>query len=77
MQTARADAEALPFPDCHFDLVTCRIAAHHFAGVPTFVAEVWRVLRKGGTLALVDNVAPDGETTPGFSDAPNMSTSRS
>jgi ubiquinone/menaquinone biosynthesis C-methylase UbiE len=69
VQTARADAEALPFPDSHFDLVTCRIAAHHFAGVPTFVAEVWRVLRRGGTLALVDNVAPDAETTPGFSDA--------
>jgi ubiquinone/menaquinone biosynthesis C-methylase UbiE len=67
--TARADAEALPFPDARFDLVTCRIAAHHFPGVATFVAEAWRVLRRGGTLALVDNVAPDAESTPGFSDA--------
>src|SRR5262245_49537523 len=25
------DAEALPFPDASFDLVTCRYAAHHFA----------------------------------------------
>jgi ubiquinone/menaquinone biosynthesis C-methylase UbiE len=61
-----ADAEALPFPDGSFDLVTCRIAAHHFPNVPAFVAEVARVLKPGGTLGLVDNVSPDAETTPGF-----------
>jgi ubiquinone/menaquinone biosynthesis C-methylase UbiE len=66
METARADAEALPFPDGSFDLVTCRIAAHHFPDVPTFVAEVWRVLRAGGTFALVDNISPDAESTPGY-----------
>ena len=69
METARADAEALPFEDARFDLVTCRIAAHHFPDVPTFVAEVWRVLRGGGTFALVDNISPDVESTPGFSSA--------
>jgi SAM-dependent methyltransferase len=62
METARADAEALPFEDARFDLVTCRIAAHHFPDVPTFVAEVWRVLKA----ALVDNISPDLESTPGF-----------
>jgi ubiquinone/menaquinone biosynthesis C-methylase UbiE len=66
METARADAEALPFEDARFDLVTCRIAAHHFPDVPTFVAEVWRVLKGGGTFALVDNISPDVESTPGF-----------
>jgi ubiquinone/menaquinone biosynthesis C-methylase UbiE len=69
METTRADAEALPFEDARFDLVTCRIAAHHFPDVPTFVAEVWRVLSEGGTFALVDNIAPDAESTPGFSNA--------
>jgi len=69
LQTAHADAEALPFADRRFDLVTCRIAAHHFADAAAFVAEVWRVLRPGGTFALVDNVSPDAESTPGFSDA--------
>jgi ubiquinone/menaquinone biosynthesis C-methylase UbiE len=69
VQTARADAETLPFADRRFDLVTCRIAAHHFADVAAFVAEVWRVLKPGGTFALVDNVSPDAESTPGFSDA--------
>jgi len=66
METARADAEALPFEDARFDLVTCRIAAHHFPDVPTFVAEVWRVLKAGGIFALVDNISPDAESTPGF-----------
>src|SRR5215470_294419 len=69
METARADAEALPFEDQRFDLVTCRIAAHHFPDVPTFVGEVWRTLKAGGTFALVDNIAPDAESTPGFAKA--------
>lgn len=53
-----ADAEALPFEDGRFNLVTCRIAAHHFPGVTRFLAESVRVLRPGGTLAVVDNVVP-------------------
>jgi SAM-dependent methyltransferase len=69
MEVAVADAEALPFPDAHFDLVTCRIAAHHFPDVPRFVAEVRRVLKPGGTFALVDNISPDPLSTPGFSKA--------
>ncbi len=69
METAPADAEALPFEDARFDLVTCRIAPHHFPDIPTFVAEVWRTLKPGGTFALVDNISPDAESTPGFSSA--------
>jgi len=68
METALADAEALPFPDESFDLVTCRIAPHHFPSIATFLKEVLRVLKPGGTFALVDNVSPDAATTPGFSD---------
>jgi ubiquinone/menaquinone biosynthesis C-methylase UbiE len=69
METARADAEALPFEDGCFDLVTCRIAPHHFPDIATFASEVWRVLKAGGTFALVDNIAPDALSTPGFSGA--------
>ena len=64
--TAKADAQALPFADASFDLVTCRIAAHHFPDVPRFVTEVGRVLKPGGTFALVDNISPDASSTPGF-----------
>ncbi len=68
MSTATADAEKLPFPDAAFDLVTCRIAPHHFPDVTAFANEVARVLKPGGTFALVDNIAPDASTTSGFPD---------
>jgi ubiquinone/menaquinone biosynthesis C-methylase UbiE len=68
IETQRADAEDLPFADGTFDLVTCRIAPHHFPDIPKFVTEVHRVLKPGGVFALVDNVAPDAATTPGFTD---------
>ena len=55
-----ADAEALPFADATFDLVTCRIAPHHFPHIDRFIAEAYRVLRSGGWFAVVDNVVPAG-----------------
>jgi SAM-dependent methyltransferase len=54
-----ADAEALPFEDGSFDLVTCRIAPHHFPNPAAFLTEVARVLTPGGTFAMVDNIVPD------------------
>jgi ubiquinone/menaquinone biosynthesis C-methylase UbiE len=53
-----AKAEALPFEDQSFDIVTCRIAAHHFADPEKFVAEVARVLKPDGMFLLVDNISP-------------------
>lgn len=44
---AGADAQALPFAADSFDLVTCRLGAHHFPQVAAFVAEAARVLRPG------------------------------
>ena len=60
VRTTYAKAEALPFEDESFDLVTCRIAPHHFDSIPEFLREVHRVLKPGATLALVDNVVPAG-----------------
>lgn len=54
-----ADAEALPFLDESFDLVTCRIAAHHYPDVPRALSEMARVLVAGGRLILIDNVVPE------------------
>jgi len=60
IRTAYAKAEALPFEDASFDLVSCRIAPHHFDSIPDFLDEVHRVLKPNGLFALVDNVVPDG-----------------
>lgn len=54
-----ADAERLPFLDASFDLVTVRIAPHHYADVAQAAREMARVLRPGGRLVVVDNVAPE------------------
>jgi len=39
-------AERLPFADGSFDVVACRIAAHHFADVASAVREMARVSRR-------------------------------
>lgn len=56
-----ADAEELPFLDQTFDVVTCRIAAHHFPNPNKFVLEAARVLKPGGKFLLIDNVVPDDD----------------
>lgn len=58
-----ADAHALPFGACTFDLVTNRIALHHYADAREAVREMGRVCKHGGTVALVDNVVPSEEET--------------
>ena len=53
-----AAATELPFAGESFDLVTCRIAAHHFPDAQRFVHESARVLRPGGLLLLQDQMLP-------------------
>ncbi len=52
-----APAESLPFEDASFDVVTCRIAAHHFTDVRLAVAEMARVTRR--LVVVEDNVFVD------------------
>lgn len=68
VRTQLADAEDLPFDEATFDLVTCRIAPHHFPNPEVFISEVSRVLRTGGTFAMVDNVVPDDPEVALFCD---------
>ena len=60
------DVEALPFRDGAFDVVTCRIAAHHFADVAAAVREVRRVLRPGGSFLLQDILGHDDAEAAAF-----------
>ncbi len=68
VSTQLADAEDLPFENESFDLVTCRIAPHHFPDPAAFVGEVSRVLKAGGTFTMVDNVVPDDPEVALFCD---------
>ena len=58
-----ADAHALPFGDHLFDLVTNRLALHHYLNARKAIAEMARVCRRGGIVALVDNVVPPDRLT--------------
>ena len=61
VQTSLHSAEQLPYPDAAFDLVTCRVAAHHFSSPETFVRESARVLRPGGWFLLIDGTVEDDQ----------------
>lgn len=59
--TRQFPAEAIPFGDGAFDLVSCRVAPHHFSDPAGFVREVGRVLRPGGYFLLIDGTIEDGQ----------------
>jgi SAM-dependent methyltransferase len=52
-----APAEELPFADASFDVVACRIAAHHFQDIHRAVAELARVSAR--LVVIEDNVFVD------------------
>ena len=54
-----APAEHIPFGDSSFDVVTCRIAPHHFSDIGGAVAEMARVASR---LVLVEDTLYENET---------------
>lgn len=54
-----ATAEALPFPDATFDVVTSTLTFHHWADQAKGIAEISRLLAPGGAWVLSDFI-PSG-----------------
>ena len=61
VEFVKGDAEDMSFDDGDFDIVTCRIAPHHFPNIKKFISEVHRVLKPGGQFLLDDNVVPEDD----------------
>jgi ubiquinone/menaquinone biosynthesis C-methylase UbiE len=60
VETRQHAAEALPYADNSFDLVSTRVAPHHFSSPPDFIRETARVLKPSGFLLLIDGSVEDG-----------------
>jgi SAM-dependent methyltransferase len=54
VETRCAVAEDIPLPSSSFDLVTSRLAPHHFRDVERALAEMARITRPGGCVAVID-----------------------
>ncbi len=61
-----ADVHALPFEANTFDLVTNRIALHHYSDARQAISEMARVCKRGGLVALSDNIVPPDKVTAGY-----------
>lgn len=59
VKTQQGIAEALPFADASFDIVTVRQAPHHFADVRAAVREMARVAKPGARVVIVDSASPE------------------
>jgi SAM-dependent methyltransferase len=54
LQVVQGDAEQMPFTDVQFDRVRADRAVQHMERPERAIAEMWRVLRPGGILTLVE-----------------------
>ncbi len=61
----QGDALHTPFPDAHFDLVTLSYGLRNLASVGAGLSEMWRVLKPGGRLLVLDFGKPDNATWRG------------
>jgi demethylmenaquinone methyltransferase/2-methoxy-6-polyprenyl-1,4-benzoquinol methylase len=60
IRSIEADALHLPFADASIDLVTCSFGFRNLASYPDGLAELHRVLRPGGQIAILDFNQPTG-----------------
>jgi ubiquinone/menaquinone biosynthesis C-methylase UbiE len=58
---ALADSECLPFDANSFDVVSCRVAFHHFPHPQVALSEMARVCKPGGRVVIADIVSSENE----------------
>jgi demethylmenaquinone methyltransferase/2-methoxy-6-polyprenyl-1,4-benzoquinol methylase len=54
----RALGEQLPFRDACFDFISMGFALRHVGDIDALFAEMWRVLKRGGTICLLEVTHP-------------------
>jgi ubiquinone/menaquinone biosynthesis C-methylase UbiE len=65
----RAPVEALPFPDAQFDTVVVTLVFCSVGDPKRGLREIWRVLKPGGTLLLLEHVRAQGRVVAWLQDA--------
>lgn len=59
IELLKADSEALPFPNDHFDAATVGFGVRNFENLEKGLSEVCRTLKKGGTFAVLEFSIPE------------------
>jgi len=63
-----ADLASLPFADATFDVVTCRLVAHHLPVLDLMLTDIARVLKPNGQFVVVDTISPEDSARADFLD---------
>jgi demethylmenaquinone methyltransferase/2-methoxy-6-polyprenyl-1,4-benzoquinol methylase len=66
IEWVRGDALDLPFADGEFDAVTCGFGVRNLDDLDRGLRELWRVLRTGGKIAVLEITRPRGVLRPFF-----------
>ena len=57
-RTKKIDVHTIPYQDEEFDLVTSRIAPHHFIDIEQAISEMVRICKPRGFIFIEDTIAP-------------------